>query len=76
MHFFNIDIDGSSVDSGTAPSSIHSGSARAELFSFNTGTVNTRQGLIDSLGIWSRALETSEIATLYNSGSGVAYADL
>lgn len=28
---------------------------------------------IDELGIWSRCLGTDEIATLYNSGSGLAY---
>jgi len=69
-------INNSSVDSGTAPSSIHSGSSRVEMFSFNTGGVTTRQGLIDSVGVWDRALDASEITTLYNSGNGVAYSDL
>ena len=69
-------VDNSSVATGTAPSSIYNSSARFELFSFNTGTISTKQGLIDSLGIWNRALSSSEITTLWNSGSGVAYADL
>lgn len=31
------------------------------------------QGMIDECGIWSRALSGSEITSLYNSGSGLAY---
>jgi len=30
-------------------------------------------GKIDEVGIWSRALSTAEISSLYNSGSGLAY---
>ena len=33
-------------------------------------------GRIDSVGIWTRALTTDEITALYNSGSGLSYADL
>ena len=69
-------VDNSSFDTGTAPSAIHNSSSRFELFSFNTGAITTSKGGIDSLGIWNRALEASEITTLYNSGSGVAYSDL
>ena len=69
-------VDNSSVDTGTAPSAIYNSSSRFELYSFNTGGITTSSGGIDSLGIWNRALEASEISTLYNSGSGVAYADL
>lgn len=32
-------------------------------------------GIIDELGIWKRALSDSDIATLYNSGSGYAYSN-
>lgn len=69
-------INNSSVDTGTAPSSIADTTSRFELFSFNTGAISTQAGLLDSVGIWNRALETSEITTLWNSGSGVSYADL
>jgi len=30
-------------------------------------------GLIDEVGIWSRALNSTEVSELYNSGSGLAY---
>lgn len=36
-------------------------------------TFRNWQGLIDQVGIWNRVLNTSEIAALYNSGSGLAY---
>ena len=69
-------IDNASVDTGTAPSIIADTTSRFELFSFNTSSVSSRAGLIDSVGIWNRALDSSELTTLWNSGSGVAYADL
>jgi len=31
------------------------------------------QGIIDEVGIWSRALTSTEITELYNSGNGLAY---
>ena len=33
------------------------------------------QGMMDEVGVWSRALSADEIALLYNSGSGLAYED-
>lgn len=33
-------------------------------------------GQLDEIGIWSTALSTSDIATLYNSGSGITYPDV
>ena len=70
-------VDGASaVTPVAAPASLHSGTARLELFSFNDGGVGTERANLDSVAIWSRALSSGEISTLYNSGSGVAYADL
>ena len=70
-------VDGASaVTPVAAPASLHSGTARLELFSFNGGGVGTERANLDSVAIWSRALSSGEISTLYNSGSGVAYADL
>ena len=40
----------------------------------NTNTVwNLWKGQIDEVGVWKQALSASEIATLYNSGNGLAY---
>ena len=30
-------------------------------------------GNIDEIGLWSRKIEDSEVASLYNSGNGLAY---
>jgi hypothetical protein len=40
-----------------------------------TGVQNYFDGLIDEVGLWSRALTADEITSLYNSGNGLAYAD-
>jgi hypothetical protein len=36
-------------------------------------TTNRWDGLLDQFALWSRVLNTSEIATLYNTGNGLAY---
>ena len=39
-----------------------------------TGTyIRNFDGVIDEIGIWSRALTSTEVTSLYNSGSGLAY---
>ena len=44
---------------------------------FYTNDVHWRgiDGIIDEVGIWSRALTSSEVTTLYNSGDGYSYDD-
>lgn len=37
------------------------------------GSGNWWNGIIDEVGIWSRALTSDEISTLYNSGNGLTY---
>jgi len=38
-----------------------------------TNTGNIADGLIDELGVWTRALTAAEVAELYNSGAGIPY---
>lgn len=38
-----------------------------------TGTSYDWDGLIDEVGVWSRALSDAEVAQLYNSGAGLGY---
>jgi hypothetical protein len=47
----------------------------ASVFSVGGGEYNEYyfNGDIDALGLWTRALTESEIATLYNSGNGLEY---
>jgi len=46
-------------------------------FGINNVIEKTREynGYADQLGIWNIALTTTQITTLYNSGSGLAYID-
>lgn len=37
------------------------------------GTANFSSGLIDEMGLWDRALTSSEVSQLYNGGAGLAY---
>ena len=37
------------------------------------GCANSANGVMDEVGIWSRALSSTEIEELYNSGDGLAY---
>lgn len=58
----------------TTASSI--GSSALPWTNFNLGAINWGTeawywGLIDEVGIWSRALSPAEVATLYNSGTGL-----
>jgi hypothetical protein len=39
----------------------------------SSGGINGSKGLIDEIGFWSRALSASQVAALYNSGSGLSY---
>jgi hypothetical protein len=43
------------------------------LASRQDATAANFDGIIDEVGIWSRALSSTEISTLYNSGNGLAY---
>jgi len=42
----------------------------------NNGVTNKYSGLVDEVGVWSKALSTTEIADLYNSGLGQTMADI
>lgn len=58
----------------TGGSSIASGTSDFRIGGF-TASVAT-DAKMDEVGIWSKVLTADEISTLYNSGSGLAYADL
>jgi hypothetical protein len=70
------------VEEGTALTYTMSGYSRSTLSCFSLGAYqdttgggasNWYSGLIDEVGIWSRALTSTEITELYNSGSGLQY---
>ena len=71
------------VNNGTAASAGTSGNApdvSSSLFEIgarqHSGFEGWHDGLIDQVGIWKRALTTDERTALYNSGNGLAYADI
>jgi len=43
---------------------------------FSDNKVDFVDGLIDEVGIWSRALTVSEVSELYNGGDGLAYSNM
>ncbi len=60
---------GTTASSGNGISGISSGAA---IGADNTGA-NLISGIIDEVGMWSRALSSSEISALYNGGVGLQY---
>lgn len=66
-----ISVNAGTLDSQTGLGSPNSSGSQLELGRFDTG--NYYDGLIDEAAVWNRLLNQSEINTLYNSGSGIAY---
>jgi len=82
----NYDADAGSADfyvngsqQGTTqtglPNAIYNGSSKTFVGSYDQ-TYYFHDGILDELGFWSRVLTTDEITSLYNSGTGLGYADL
>ena len=65
-------IDGSNVKNTTLGTTVSNGPHTARL---GTTRVNSDyyDGLIDEVGIWSRALTPAEVLDLYNGGEGITY---
>lgn len=60
------------TDQTGSSATIHNGTAPFEVayWSDDAGFVD---GVLDEMGVWSRALSDSEISSLYNGGSGLGY---
>lgn len=75
-------LDGNStpVASNTNTSALTSPSTTNPFGGYkNGGTIQAGwylDGQLDEIGIWSTALSTTDIATLYNSGTGITYPDV
>jgi hypothetical protein len=68
-----------SVNGGTPATASHSGGlfASSSVFELGrNGSSGNLNGLLDEWGYWSRLLTADEITELYNSGSGMSYADI
>jgi len=71
----NIYVNGSLVAGPTAFSGNGSGTttSRFHVLTSTQTTTHYFSGIVDELGVWSRALTAAEIGQLYNSGYGFAY---
>lgn len=58
---------------GTIPATLRNGTAPLRVGAWSGSLTRYFNGRIDELGLWNRVLNTTEIAALYNAGSGVAY---
>jgi hypothetical protein len=65
-------LNGANITTQATVQTLASASGNLHLFSF-AGSSNAFGGRLDEIGIWSRALTTAEVATLYNSGTGIQY---
>lgn len=68
-------LNGSSVISQgqTGNGTAHGGADETVVGAYHASQGNFMDGDIDEIGVWSRALSSTEVTSLYNSGSGLAY---
>lgn len=68
---------GISVNDGTPVTQAFTGSINTNAVNRGLGTASAYNlfGNLDEVGMWTRALNSTEIDCLYNSGSGLAYSD-
>ncbi|NTW32920.1 MAG: LamG domain-containing protein [Bacteroidetes bacterium] len=59
--------------SENSPSSLNDPSSAITIGHFTDLGERAWDGLIDEMGVWSRALTSTEVTTLYNSGAGLQY---
>lgn len=70
-------INGTSIGSGTTYSSFYDNANPFLIGVYYNGTYNDYfTGIIDEVSIWSTALSENDCDYLWNSGTGVSYADL
>jgi len=62
-------INGSSDATGT----VQTHTSGSDFFVGANSTLSYYDGMTDEVGIWSRALSSTEVTSLYNSGNGISY---
>lgn len=68
-------VDGANKVTGSAIAALNS-SANNLSFCNDSAGANFANGQMDEVGLWNRALSDAEVSQLYNSGSGLTYADI
>lgn len=66
-------VNGSLEGSDTGGGTLTAGASELRIGRDATTTNRYFDGLIDEVGIWSRAITSGEVSALYNSGSGIPY---
>jgi hypothetical protein len=67
-------LNTSSVDTSSVNRTLSASNDRFTIGTYAGGTLGDYMGgVIDEVGIWNRALTTTEISDLYNGGSGLSY---
>ena len=69
-------VNGNLEGTATGQTTIDTGTTNAAIGRLGANSADYIDGTIDEVGIWSRALNSTEIGdTLWNSGDGITYAD-
>jgi hypothetical protein len=67
-------LNGSSLGTSTGNlTSIYNSTSTLGIGQYITGGGGNISGMLDELGMWKRALSSTEVTELYNSGNGLAY---
>lgn len=66
-------LNGTQVATKTTTGTGNSTAGQFELGRLATNAINYVDGVMDEVGLWSRALTAAEVTSLYNGGSGLAY---
>lgn len=66
-------VDNSSLGTGTLTSTIYDPNNPIGIGGNGNDGYGPWDGIIDEVGLWSRALTADEVSELYNSGSGLTY---
>jgi len=66
-------VNGVAKGSGTGMLSSLNNSAASFYLGTWSALVNKLDAVLDEVGVWSRALSSSDVAALYNSGAGIPY---
>ena len=72
--YFNGEHEINATDS-RIDTNVNSGTTYSAIGKIPQNSQHAFDGIVDEVGIWERALTTSEIEALYNNGSGLSYQD-
>lgn len=66
-------VNGSQIGTGFDGSTLNTASSSTAYIGCQAASAYFFDGYIDEVGVWSKALSTTEITSLYNGGSGLQY---